>query len=137
MSELSTIWGNTDGCADQYRCASALYLMLVLSQRHPVKIYWCISAPEHGNDVIDGINAIDKRYIYQLMSNVQLPVSITFDLQIIIYSYTNKNDVSLDEEWSLLKPWYSVSVTVVSNNYYNFLVWSKYILPWQMIHSQK
>ena len=99
MSELSTIWGNTDGCADQYRCASALYLMLVLSQRHPVKIYWCISAPEHGKDVIDGINAIDKRYMYQWMSNVQLPVSITFDSQILIYSYTHKNDVSLDKEF--------------------------------------
>ena len=24
---LSTIWGKTDGCAEQYRCAPALYLM--------------------------------------------------------------------------------------------------------------
>ena len=24
MSTLSTIWENTDGCADKYRCASAL-----------------------------------------------------------------------------------------------------------------
>ena len=26
-TSLSTIWSNTDGCAEQYRCASALYLM--------------------------------------------------------------------------------------------------------------
>ena len=26
-TSLSTIWENTDGCSDQYRCASALYLM--------------------------------------------------------------------------------------------------------------
>ena len=26
-STLGTIWKNTDGCAEQYRCASALYLM--------------------------------------------------------------------------------------------------------------
>ena len=26
-TSLSTIWENTDGCAEQYRCASALYLM--------------------------------------------------------------------------------------------------------------
>ena len=29
---LSTIWENTDGCAEQYRCAPALYLMSVISQ---------------------------------------------------------------------------------------------------------
>ena len=31
-SALSTIWGNSDGCEVQYRCASALYLMSVMSQ---------------------------------------------------------------------------------------------------------
>ena len=30
-TSLSTIWENTDGCAEQYRCASALYLMSVIS----------------------------------------------------------------------------------------------------------
>ena len=29
-TSLSTIWENTDGCAEQYRCASALYLMSVI-----------------------------------------------------------------------------------------------------------
>ena len=33
-STLSKIWENTDGHAEQYRCASALYLMSVLSQCH-------------------------------------------------------------------------------------------------------
>ena len=31
-ASLSTIWENTDGCAKQYRFASALYLMSVMSQ---------------------------------------------------------------------------------------------------------
>ena len=30
-TSLSTIWEITDGCAEQYRCASALYLMSVMS----------------------------------------------------------------------------------------------------------
>ena len=29
MSTLSTIWENNDGCAEQYRCDSALYLVSV------------------------------------------------------------------------------------------------------------
>ena len=32
-----------------------------------------ISETGHGKEVVDGLNAVDKRYIYQLMSNVQLP----------------------------------------------------------------
>ena len=47
--------------------------MSVLSQRHSIIIGIIISAHVHGKEVVDGINAIDKRYIYQLMSNVQLP----------------------------------------------------------------
>ena len=31
-TSLSTIWENTDDCAEQYRCASALYLLSVMSQ---------------------------------------------------------------------------------------------------------
>ena len=38
-----------------------------------------ISVPVNGNEVVDGINHIEKRYIYQLMSNVKLPGSKKFD----------------------------------------------------------
>ena len=78
-TSLSTIWENTDGCAEQYRCASALYLMSVMSQTYSIIIDWGISAPGHGKEVVDGLNAVDKRFIYQLMSKVQLPGSIRFD----------------------------------------------------------
>ena len=35
-----------------------------------------INATGHGKEVVAGLNAIEKRYKYQLISNVQLPVSI-------------------------------------------------------------
>ena len=38
-----------------------------------------ISATEYGKEVIDVLNAIDKRYMYQLMSSVQLPGSKIFE----------------------------------------------------------
>ena len=57
-STLSKIWENTDGCADQYRCASALYLMSVLSQHFSNKTDRGISAPGHGKEVVDGLNVI-------------------------------------------------------------------------------
>ena len=37
-TSLSTIWESTDGCAKQYICASALYLMSVMSQCYSVII---------------------------------------------------------------------------------------------------
>ena len=75
-SSLSTIWENTYGCAEQYICASALYFMSVMLQCYSVIFYRGISAPGHGEEVVDVINATDKCYIYQLMSNVNLPGSV-------------------------------------------------------------
>ena len=45
-----------------------------MSQCYSVIIDCGISATGHGKEVVDGINTIDKWYIYQLMSNVKLPV---------------------------------------------------------------
>ena len=98
MSELSTIWENTDGCSDQYICATSLYLMSVLYQRHSIIFYRGISAHVHGKEVVDGLNAIGKRYMYQSMSIVQLPGPKTSEKQIIIHSCTPKKDVNLAKE---------------------------------------
>ena len=40
---------------------------------YSVIIDFGISAPGHGKDVVDGLNAIDKCYIDQSIYNVQLP----------------------------------------------------------------
>ena len=69
---------HTDGCAEQYRCASALYFMSVFSICYSIIIHRGISETGHDKEVVDVINATEKRYIYQLMSNVQLTVSLIF-----------------------------------------------------------
>ena len=53
--------------------------MSVLSQSNSIIIDLCISEPGHGKEMVYGLNTIDKRYMYQLMSNVQLTGSRTFD----------------------------------------------------------
>ena len=98
-TSLSKIWENTYGCAEQYRCASALYLISVMSQTYSKIIDWGISAPGHRKEVVDGINAVDKRYIYQLMSKVQLLGSIRFDSQIKMHTGTENKDLSLAKEF--------------------------------------
>ena len=55
---------NTDGCAEQYRCASAMYLMSVMSQTYSIIIDSGLSEPGCGKEVVDVLNSIDKHYIY-------------------------------------------------------------------------
>ena len=73
--------------------------MSLMSQTYSIIIDWGISAPGHGKEVVDGINAVDKRYIYHLMSKVELAGSIRFDSMIKIHTGTEKKDVSLDREF--------------------------------------
>ena len=49
--------------------------MSVLSQHQSIIFDQGISAPGHGNEVVGGLNAIGKRYMYQLMSTIKLPLS--------------------------------------------------------------
>ena len=73
--------------------------MSVFSQRHSIIFDQDISAPGHGRELVDGLNAIDKCYMYQLMSTVQLTVSKRFEKQIPMHSCTQKNYVIIAKEF--------------------------------------
>ena len=73
--------------------------MSVMSQCYSIIIDREISAPGYGKEVVDGLNDVDKNYIYQLMSTVQLPGSKIFDLQIQMYTGTQKYNISLAKEF--------------------------------------
>ena len=61
--------------------------MPVLSQGHSIIFdLGMISAPGNGKEVVDGLNTIGNRYMYQFMSTVQLPGSKIFEKQIIMHS---------------------------------------------------
>ena len=62
--------------------------MSVMSQTYFIIIDCGISAPGNGKEVVYGLNAVDKRYIYQLMFKVQLPGSVRFDSQIKMHTGT-------------------------------------------------
>ena len=73
--------------------------MSVMSRCYSVIIDRGISAPGNGKEVVDGLNDVYKRYIYQLMSTVQLYGSIRFDSQIQKHTGTQKDDVSLAKQF--------------------------------------
>ena len=73
--------------------------MSVMSLSYSIILDLGISAPRYGKEVVYGLNAVDKRYIYQLMSTVQLPGSNRFDSQMQMHTGTPKYDGSLSTEF--------------------------------------
>ena len=69
--------------------------MSVMYQCYSIIIDQGISAPGHGKEVVDGLNDVDKRYIHQLISTVQLPISNIFDSQMQMHTGNQKYVVSL------------------------------------------
>jgi hypothetical protein len=67
------ILDDTDGCAKQYRSATALYLLSLIAVTYRIVYDRAIGAPGHGKDEVDGLNAVDKRYISEKMSLVMTP----------------------------------------------------------------
>ena len=78
-AQYSTILENTYGCADQYRFEIALHLLSILSPLFNIIIDRGISDPGHGNEVVDGLNSIDKRPIFHLINTLQMPGNWRFD----------------------------------------------------------
>ena len=66
-----------------------------MSQCYSIIIDRGMSAPGNIKEVVDEINDVDRRYIYQLISTVKLPVLNRFDSQIQIQTVNQKYDVSL------------------------------------------
>ena len=63
MIRGGTMWDQTDGCANQYRCSIAYYLMSYLSKSYQNFVDRAVDTPVHGKDVVDGLNAVQKRYL--------------------------------------------------------------------------
>ena len=92
---MSTILVHTDVCDKQYICASVVYHMSVMPQCYSVIIDQGWSAPGHGKEVVDGINPVDQRYIYQLMSTVKFTGSNIFGSHIQMHTGNHNNGLSL------------------------------------------
>ena len=60
---MSKVWEDTTGCAKKYRCDLSIHLITVLSSSYGITMYRAINTPGHGNNVVDGMNATDKRYL--------------------------------------------------------------------------
>ena len=53
----------------------------------------------HGREVADRVKAIGKRFIFQLMENVQLTGSKVYGTYMVMYYVASTADVSLAQEF--------------------------------------
>ena len=70
--DLVNIWEDTNVCEDQYICATALYLISILTLAHGIIINRWVGAPGNFEDVVDVLNATEKLFISMLMENVKI-----------------------------------------------------------------
>ena len=69
FADISTIWGNKNGCADQFHCATALYLISIFAHTYNIIIDHVVGAPGHGREVAGGFNATEKRVLSNFNEN--------------------------------------------------------------------
>ena len=72
FSNIIKIWENTDSFEEQYRCATLLYLLSILSHAYIITIDRIIGATGNGQEIFDVLNTTEKRFISMLMENLQL-----------------------------------------------------------------
>ena len=60
---------NSDDCAAQYRCSTALLFLSSLATSHKIVIDRAISCPGHGKDIVDGVNGTTKTELSRASAN--------------------------------------------------------------------
>ena len=99
FSKNGTMLDDTDGCAKQYRCAVAIYLLSMFSMKFGITIDRQVGAPGHGKDIIDGVNAVDKKYIAKCFCMTNTPEATNAAKRISAESMIEGASKSFATEW--------------------------------------
>ena len=70
---LITMWDHMDGCANQYRCESAINLLSCLALDFSIIIIRVVRIPVNRKDVVDGLNGRNKWMIKSATTNLLNP----------------------------------------------------------------
>jgi hypothetical protein len=70
---FATLWEVMDGCAKQYRCATALYFMSVLAYRKSIRVDRMIQATHHGKGPVDSQNGVVKNKCRRHFNRTKIP----------------------------------------------------------------
>ena len=97
------MWDQTDGCAKQYRCSIAYYLMYFLSKSYQFFLDRAVYTPGYGKYVVDGFNAVQKLYFATSLRMLSMPEVDKIDSKLMrVDAMTEKGEVSSDKECNCL-----------------------------------
>ena len=89
------MWDQTDGCAKQYRCSIAYYLMSYLSKSYQIVLDRAVDTTDHRKDVVDGFNIVQKRYLTTCLRMRRNPEKDQIDSKRMrVEAMTEKGEVS-------------------------------------------
>ena len=92
------MWDQTDGCAKQYRCSIAYYMISFLSKQYQIVLDIAVDTPVCGKDVVDGFNAVQKQYLATCLRMSSTPEVDNIDsINMCVYAMTEKGEVSFSK----------------------------------------
>ena len=97
-----TVLEFTDGYSKQYRSGAVLYLLSYVSFKYNIKIDRMIGAPDHGKDVVHGINACDKRYLKGKMCIIGTPEADDCSKKMMTHSMIGNEHYRFAEDCNML-----------------------------------
>ena len=98
MIRCITVWDQTYGCAKQYRCSIAYYLMSYLSKSYQIVLDRAVDTPGHGKDLVDGFKAAQKQYLATCLRMRSTPEKDKSDINCMrVESMKEKGEVSFAE----------------------------------------
>ena len=86
MVRRGKMFDTTYGCACQYRCSKAFFLLYVIVAGRRIVIDQAIDALENFKGVVDGLNAIDKGYLSKCLCLTSTPEVHNDEKRMNIYS---------------------------------------------------
>ena len=97
------MWDQTYGCAKQYRCYIAYYLMSYLSTSYKIVLDRAVDTPGHGKDVVDGFNDVQKQYLASCLRMRSTPEKHNINSKHMrVEAMIEKGEVSFAEECKCL-----------------------------------
>ena len=89
----------TDGCAKQYRCSIAYYMMSYLSTSYQIVLDIAVDTPVHGKYVVDDFNYVQKRYLATCLRMRSTPEKDNIDSKrMFVEAMTEKGEVIFAKE---------------------------------------
>ena len=93
-----TVWESTDECYKQYRFGATSYFLSYVSSKHSITIDRMVSTSGHGKDIVDGINACDKRYLKGNMCTIGTPEVDDYSKRMTVHSMIGSTHYSFVQE---------------------------------------